>query len=121
MEQVKEQAAQIISRLKMDQPNYEFDRPDFISSMSAIFKGKLVDYARKREGAYLYPDFNKSVREIKLLWDTISQVKELTHGKPITLQLWKLFFSKTIVPVRKELFPLLQERIEKHHEEKRNR
>lgn len=115
----KEQAQQIIDLLKMDQPNFEFDRPAFIDKMKAIFFSKVIDYSISRR-MYTYPDFLKSVNEIKLLWDTISLVKELTHGKPLTVQLWKLFFSKVIVPYRTELFPELQEKIQKHNESKSN-
>lgn len=103
-----------IEKFHIDGNKSSFNHHDFLEAFANEFNSNLLnqenlDYFKFNELVFSMMDKFKAIRSI--------------HSKKrhIKDRLWKAFFAIYVVPKRKELFPLEQERLDKkHYEQKAN-
>jgi len=108
-------------RFRLDQPNFEFDRVKFLEALDTQLNVFLTVKAMGRSHLsqpYLFEDFKESINEIKKIYDALSLLRQVTHGGKLTLALWNIFFLRYVVPLRTELFPEIQKKIQEYHDSK---
>ena len=105
-----------IEQFRMDQENYEFSRPEFISALTNEFlEGIKKDCISKGMELLSYPEFKIHVSNIQKKFQDISH--NMAIGR-LSNNLWRYFFATVVVEYRKKNYPDIQARIE---DRKRNR
>ena len=104
------EALDYIKLLKMDQPNYNFDRNDFIEKFGKEFTLCLQskEYLDPELGVLTYPKFKEIVGTFEKKFQDISTQK---LGKPLSKGLWNAFYAIWVIPARAKLYPKLDAKI----------
>ena len=97
-----------IVKFKMDLPGYEFNRNKFMEALNGELVERITS-AREKDPQFNYDKFSHIVREMETKFWSISNKKA---GQPFSENLWKAFFAAKVIPLRKELFPEVHEKIE---------
>ena len=96
-----------IKKFKMDQPNFEFNREDFVKAFGEDFKSCITN--PKVFGVNPpYDKFKLTLKTYEVKFNTISSLKS---GRPLTKGLWNAFYAIWVIPLRGELFPELNQKI----------
>lgn len=106
-----------ISVFRMGQPNYEFNRVEFVKEFGKEFREEVNTLSKAFEDSgkkmpYLW--FKDLVKTYNKKFNDISFAKP---GKNLSKGLWNTFYKLHIVPLRSELFPESQKRIEDYIKE----
>lgn len=106
------EAIEYIKKFKMDQPNFEFKREDFVKAFGEDFKACLnnpqicgIDPAT---GKLPYPKFKQAVKNFESKFQAISRIK---LGKQLSKGLWNAFYAIWVIPTRASLYPDLNKKI----------
>lgn len=105
------EALEYIKKFKMDQPNYSFDRNEFMDTFGKEFNDYLENPQfgiDPETGKLPYPRFKEIVKNFELKFNSISEAKP---GKPLSRGLWNAFYAIHVIPVREKLFPKLDAKI----------
>ena len=98
-----------IEKFKLHQSNYEFDRDSLMIQLYLELKDLLTEQVESQDGKLTYPQFKSNIIKVQgLVWE----ISSLKTGKPFTQGLWSAFYALYVVPLRKTIFPGLQEKIE---------
>ncbi len=101
-----------ISKFRLDQENYEFNREHFLTDLNTYFT-QILEAERKiskeTKDGFNYKKFKNCVDQVEKKFWSISNKKV---GLPFTNTLWSAFFAIYIIPLRRELFPEVQQFIE---------
>lgn len=97
-----------ISVFRMDQPNYEFNRVEFIKAFGEEFRNDVKTLFEATGRALPYLIFKDTVKVYQKKFNDISFTKK---GKNLSQGLWKVFYKLHVVPLRTRLYPESQERI----------
>lgn len=98
-----------ISVFRMDQPNYEFNRIEFIKAFGEEFRKDVKTLFEATGRALPYLIFKDTVKAYQKKFNDISFTKK---GKNLSPGLWKVFYKLHVVPVRADLYPESQKRIQ---------
>ena len=113
---------ELVGKVKLDQPNFEFDREALLSELNNVFQNYLEEYAegRKSKGhyPYVYPEFKRAVAKTKEVFDGISKLRESATNLPLKEGLWKCFFARHVCHTRSILFPAIHAKIASTNNEK---
>lgn len=104
-------AQEYVSKFKLAQENYEFNRSEFIDAFSLDFLESIKKHPNKnpKTGTVYYYEFKKLVKRFEALFWEISQLKV---GKALSKGLWNAFFVKSVVEYRAKHYPRIQNYIE---------
>lgn len=99
-----------ISKFRMNQENYEFNRQEFIAQLKFEFLESIQNHKEfdPIQGKLRYKIFKEIVKAFEIKFLEISKLKK---GKGLSKNLWKAFFATVVVPYRKEHYPQIQEHI----------
>lgn len=108
-----------ITRFRMNQENYEFNRQEFTAQLKFDFLESIQNHPNydRETGKLQYKVFKELVKACELKFCKISNLK---RGQGLSHRLWKAFFATVVVPYRKENYPRIQEHIEKVNIQARN-
>ena len=99
-----------IKQFRLDQVNYEFNRQEFIDELSRNFLERLKTYPYKNPKTNCIT-YNNFKRIINIFHNTYLDINKAV-GNKLSLGLWNTFYAQTVVPVRKTLYPRVQDKIE---------
>ena len=111
MEQTLKSTKYFITRFRLDQENYEFDREKLLASLNEYFLSIIsIDRANSKgtKDGFNYKKFKNCIAQVENKFWAISNKKV---GLPFTNDLWSAFFAIYIIPVRAELFPEVHQHI----------
>ena len=99
-----------IKRFRLAQENYEFNRQDFIDELSRNFLERLKTYPYKnpKTNCITYHNFKRIIDMFHNLCLDINKAV----GNKLSQGLWNAFYAQTIVPLRKSLYPRVQDKID---------
>lgn len=110
------EAIDYVKLFKLDQENFDFKREEFISELGKEF----LEYCQtttigrdNKSGIIYYYRFREIVKNFESKFWAISELKV---GKPLSQKLWNAFFATQVVPLRGELYPKMQKRIEEQRQ-----
>ena len=98
-----------IKQFRLDQVNYEFNRQEFIDELSRNFLERLKTYPYKnpKTNCITYNNFKRIIDMFHNLYLDINKAV----GNKLSQGLWNAFYAQTIVPIRKTLYPRVQDKI----------
>ena len=102
-----------ISVFRMEQPNYEFNRIEFIKAFGKEFRDDVETLYEASGKTLPYLWFKDMVTTYQKKFNDISFTKK---GRNLSPGLWKTFYKLHVVPVRALLFPESQRRIAEFRE-----
>ena len=96
-----------ITRFRMNQENYEFNRQEFIAQLKFDFLEGIQNSKNwdPKTGKLPYKFFKEIVKAYELKFQEISNLK---NGRGLSPRLWKAFFATVVVPYRRENYPKIQ-------------
>lgn len=106
---MKTETLYYIKKFRLDQENFQFRRQEFIDDLSKKFLEQVNNYPEKnpKTNCITYKNF-------KGILDYYGEVKDEINaavGNKITQGLWNAFYAQTVIPIRKVLFPRVQDKI----------
>ena len=101
-----------ISVFRMEQPNYEFNRIEFIEAFGKEFREGVENLFEASNKNMPYLIFKDMVKMYRKKFNEISFMKK---GKNLSQGLWNAFYKLHVVPMRARLFPKSQERITEYN------
>lgn len=101
-----------ISVFRMEQPNYEFNRIEFVKAFGQEFREDIEAIKESFESSgkrMPYNWFKDTVKAYRKKYNNISFTKK---GPNLSEGLWSAFYSLHVIPVRQKLFPESEKRIQ---------
>lgn len=111
------EALEYLQMLKMAEPNYEFNRDEFINKFGEEFNQTVnnpkdnIGGIDPKTGHIPYNKFRDIVKAFEIKFKAISELRKSKVGKPLTKKLWAAFYALKVIPLRANLFPEDAERI----------
>lgn len=99
-----------IKKFRLDQENFQFKRQAFLDDFSKNFLDRVNNYPEKnpKTNCITYKNFKAVIDHFNAITDEINAAV----GNKITPGLWRAFYAQTIIPLRKVLFPRVQDKID---------
>lgn len=99
---------------RMDQPGYNFNRPEFIKKFGIDFIDSLrnSEEYNPRTGYIKYSAFKKEIARAQNIFNQISQIITKSGKKPLSKGLWGVFYASYVIESRKALFKHMQDQID---------
>lgn len=110
------EAIDYVKLFKLDQENFDFKREEFIHELGKEFLKYCQTTTIGRDnksGIIYYYRFREIVKNFESKFWSISELKV---GEPLSQKLWNAFFATQVVPLRRRLYPKMQERIEEQRQ-----
>lgn len=101
-----------ISVFRMEQPNYEFNRIEFVKAFGQEFREDIEAIKESFESSgkkMPYNWFKDTVKAYKRKYHNISFTKK---GSNLSEGLWSVFYKLHVIPVRQKYFPESEKRIQ---------
>lgn len=104
-------ALEYVKKFKMDQPNYQFKRQQFIDHLGEEFRETIYNPDNGYEVVSKTLPLYKFKEIVEAFYQKFREISNIKIGDPLTKGLWNAFFAQKVCTVRAELYPEEAKRI----------
>ena len=111
---MKLSAQEYCELFRMDQPRYNFNRPNFIKRFGLDFLDSLQESPDRNPltGYPKYRAFKSEVSKAQKVFNELSHLVEKAGKKPLSKGLWNVFYASYVIEARKALYKDIQDKID---------